>query len=87
MNESTKSREGHYTACAGLTAIGAKVRQLNLFGPIHEYVWIAQKTFKRAPTDKLYDGWISLLTGAQGLVENHYAPKSRPSIARRIWSK
>jgi len=32
-------------------------------------VKIAQKTVKDAPIDKLYDGWIAMLTGAHGLVE------------------
>jgi hypothetical protein len=80
MNESTTSREGHFTARASLAAIGVKVRQLDLFGPIDEQVRIAQKTVKHAPTDKLYDAWISMLAGAQGLVEINTRLRVDPAV-------
>ncbi len=69
MNESTTSAESHFSACASLGASGVKVRQLDLFGPIQRGVSMAQKTVKHAPTDKLYDAFISMLAGAHGLVE------------------
>lgn len=50
-------------------AIGPHVRELKLFEPIEQTVQIVQKTIKDRPTDKLYDAFISLLAGAQGLVE------------------
>ena len=37
--------------------------------PIRQGVHIAQKTVKHSPTDKLYDGFSSLLAGAHGLLE------------------
>jgi hypothetical protein len=46
-----------------------KIHQLDLFGPIRKNVQIAQKTVKHTPTDKLYDGFIAMLAGADGLVE------------------
>jgi hypothetical protein len=52
-----------------LAAIGIKLRELKVFQPIQQSVQIAQKTIKDSPTDKLYDAFISLLAGAQGLVE------------------
>jgi hypothetical protein len=42
---------------------------LNLFLPITERVKIAQKTVKDSPAEKLYDGLISILCGAGGMVE------------------
>jgi hypothetical protein len=69
MNESTTRTTRRFSPCASLAAIGVKLRQLDLFGPIRKSVWIAQKTVKHAPTDKLYDAFISLLAGAHGLVE------------------
>jgi hypothetical protein len=45
------------------------VRRLDLFGPIHAGVHIAQKTVRYPPTDKLDDAFLALLAGAQGLVE------------------
>src|SRR5690349_793435 len=52
-----------------LTALGLKVQQLDLFGPIRAKVQIPQKTVRYTPLDKLYDAFITLLTGAAGLVE------------------
>jgi hypothetical protein len=59
----------HSTAHASLAALGVHLRRLDLFGPIREQVHIAQKTVRYTPTDKLYDAFIALLAGAQGLVE------------------
>src|SRR5438477_11628968 len=66
MNESTTK---HFTGCASLAAVGVKLRQLDVFGPIRQSVRIAQKTVKHTPIDKVYDAFISLLAGAHGLVE------------------
>ena len=41
-------------ACASLAAIGVKLRERDIFGPIRQRVRIGQKTVKYAPTDKLY---------------------------------
>jgi hypothetical protein len=57
----------HSTAHASLAALGVHVRQLDLFGPIRQHVHIAQKTVRYTPTDKRYDAFIALLTGAHGL--------------------
>jgi hypothetical protein len=68
MNESiTVSKQ--FSSCASLAALGIKLRELDLFGPIREQVHITQKTIKDSPGDKLYDAFISLLAGAHGLVE------------------
>jgi Transposase DDE domain group 1 len=69
MNESITPTTNHFTACATLAAIGAKMKQLDLFGPIRAGVQIRQKTIKHTPIDKLMDALISLLAGAHGLVE------------------
>lgn len=69
MNESNTKTQKHFSARTSLAAIGVKVRQLDIFGPIRERVKIAQKTVKHTPVDKLYDGFIAMLAGAQGLVE------------------
>src|SRR6266446_1174320 len=69
MNESITRTTTHFSPTASLAAIGVKLRQLDLFGPIRTTVQIRQKTVKHTPADKLYDAWISLLAGAHGLVE------------------
>ena len=68
MKKST-TISAHSSPCASLAAIGARIRSLDLFGPIRQTVQIAQKTVKYTPTDKLYDAFITILAGAHGLVE------------------
>lgn len=58
-----------YTSVLPLTAIGAKSRKVKLFEPIEREVKIQQKIVKHRPVDKLKDGYIAILAGAQGLVE------------------
>src|SRR5215210_1048793 len=58
-----------FSPCAGLAAIGIRLRSLDLFGPIRQRVRIAQKAVKYTPADKLYDAFIAMLAGAHGLVE------------------
>src|SRR5258707_1509285 len=69
MNESITSTTNHFSPAASLAALGVKLSQLDLFGPIRTQVQIKQKTVNHTPTDKLYDAFISLLAGAHGLVE------------------
>jgi len=52
-----------------LAALGQILQQRDLFGPVRDLVKIEQKTVKHAPTDKLYDALIAILSGAHGLVE------------------
>jgi hypothetical protein len=80
MNESTTPTTKQFTGCASLAAIGVKVHQLDLFGPIRKRVRIAQKTVKHTPIDKLYDGFISLLAGAHGLVEINTRLRTEPAL-------
>src|SRR6266436_2644956 len=80
MNDSTTNTTSHFTACASLAAIGVKVQQLDLFGPIRKLVQIAQKTVKYSPSDKLYDGFITILAGAQGLAEINTRLRSDPAL-------
>lgn len=68
MNESTTLVK-HFSSCASLAALGIKLRELDVFGPIREQVKIGQKTIKDSPVDKLGDAFISMLAGAHGLVE------------------
>src|SRR5258707_7893328 len=69
MNESTIWATKTFTGSASLAAIGIKLAELKLFEPIAQQVQIAQKTIKDRPSDKLYDAFIGILAGADGLVE------------------
>jgi len=70
----------HSTAHASLAALGVQLRHLDLFGPIRQQVHIAQKTVRYTPTDKLYDAFIALLTGAHGLVEINGRLRPDPAL-------
>jgi|SRR5579884_3767827 len=68
------------TAYASLAALGVKLRHVDLFAPIRQGVHIPQKTVRYAPTDKLYDAFIALLAGAQGLVEINHRLRADPAL-------
>ena len=81
MRESTTPvRRRQSTPHATLVAVGLKVQQLDLFGPIRQQVHIRQKTVRYTPTDKLYDAWIAILAGAHGLVEVNTRLRSDPAL-------
>src|SRR5918998_2858544 len=79
---STLTAARHFSARASLAALGLKLRSLDLFGPVRETVKIAQKTVKHRPSHKLYDAFITLLSGAQGLVEINTRLRSDPAVQR-----
>jgi hypothetical protein len=69
MTESSTNMTKRFSTSASLAAVGVKLQQLDLFGPIRKAVQIAQKTVKDTPTDKLYDAFIAMLAGAESMVE------------------
>lgn len=72
MNKSiilSEDVKAYFSSHASLAALGRKVKQLKVFEPIVQEVKIGQKTVKYRPNEKLLDAFISLLAGAQGLVE------------------
>jgi len=70
----------HGTAPASLAVLGLKLRQLDLFGPIRDEVRVAQKTVRHTPGEKLYDAFIALLAGAQGLVGRNRRLRADPAL-------
>jgi hypothetical protein len=72
MNKSilvSEAVQAYFSSHASLAALGRKVKQLKVFEPIVQEVKVAQKIVKYRPSEKLLDAFISLLAGAQGLVE------------------
>lgn len=80
MRESITAPIGSYTPAASLAALGVKLSQINLFGPIQRLVHIAQKTVKHSPLDKLSDGFITILAGAHGMVEINTRLRADPAL-------
>jgi hypothetical protein len=68
-SEGSAEMSREFTECASLAALGLKIQQIDLFGPIRQHVHLAQKTVKYTPLEKLYDAFIALLAGSQRLVE------------------
>jgi hypothetical protein len=80
MTESMIPNSCHYTPAASLAGLGVKLQQVRLFEPIERLVHIAQKTVKYRPTDKLYDSFITMLTGAHGMVEINTRLRADPPL-------
>lgn len=83
MDESTiPTTRRQSTPRASLAALGLKLQQLDLFGPVRHHVYIPQKTVRYTPTDKLYDALIAILAGAHGMVESNTRVRSDPAVQR-----
>lgn len=82
MEQSTIAAPTTFTPRATLAALGCHLRQLDLFAPIRERVRVAQKTVTHTPAEKLYDAFIAILAGAQGLVEVNTRLGSDPALQR-----
>src|SRR5258708_3833499 len=80
MIESITFTAGHYTPAASLAALGVKLQQIDLFGPIQRVVRIAQKTVKHSPLEKLSDCFIAMLAGAHGIVEINTRLRADPVL-------
>jgi len=79
-DETSKVSETYYSARAFLAGLGAKIKALDIFAPITQGVTIAQKTVKDTPSEKLYDAFISILCGAEGIVEVNKLVRSDPAL-------
>jgi hypothetical protein len=64
MSQSTK-----FSPRASLIALGNYLENTPIWQIIEQEVKIKQKVLQHTPTDKLKDAWISMLAGAQSLVE------------------
>ena len=71
-----------FTPSASLAALGARLRDLELFDPVRQHVHIPQKTVLDSPLDKLYDAFIAVLAGAHGLCEVNTRLRSDPVLQR-----
>jgi hypothetical protein len=55
------------------------LQQLKVFEPIRQRVKIEQKSVKYTPIEKLYDGFLTLLARAHGLVEINTRLRADPA--------
>ena len=76
----TPARSDRFSARAPLAAIGIRLRQLHLFGPVSAQVHIAQQQVQHTPIPKLSDALIAILAGAHGLVKSTKRLRADPSL-------
>jgi hypothetical protein len=79
-NTTTPAISYRFSARAALAALGIRLQQLKLFGPVSARVHIDQKQVKHTPVQKLYDAFIAILAGAHGLVEINKRLRSDPGV-------
>jgi len=85
MGQATTARSGrHFSAHASLAGIGVLLRQRDVCGPIRVRVRIAQKTVRHTPLEKLYDGFVAILSGAHGLGEINTRLRGNPTLQRAL---
>ena len=87
MNECITAPTCHFTPAASLAALGVVLEQRKVFEPIRAQVHIEQKTVKHTPVDKLYDSFITRLSGADGLVEINTLLRADPALQRAFGRK
>jgi hypothetical protein len=80
--QSTTTKLDPFTPHASLAALGAKIRDLQLFDVIEQHVTIAQKTVKDSPTQKLSDAFVAILAGAHGICEIETRLRADPILQR-----
>lgn len=69
MSQSITSLDAHFSPHASLAGLVAHVKARGIFDVLSTQVQIAQKTVKDRPSDKVLDILLTLLTGAQSLVQ------------------
>ena len=84
MLQSTTSLETLFRPHASLAAIAAQLKARGIFDTLRTGVQIAQKTVKDSPQDKLIDILMTLLCGAQSLVQINTLLRSDPALQRSI---
>ena len=80
--ESAIGSRGSGTGHASLAALGTQLRRREFFAPVAAMVRVPQKTIRYAPADKLYDLWIGILAGIQGIGEINRVLRADPALQR-----
>ncbi|MFL6257180.1 MAG: hypothetical protein ACJ74T_19400 [Pyrinomonadaceae bacterium] len=78
MSTTTK----HFSPRASLAALGLRLRRLGLFEALAAHVHVPQKTVRHTPAEKLYDAFVAILAGAQGLSEINTKLRADPTLQR-----
>jgi hypothetical protein len=76
-----------FTPAASLAAVGVVLEQRKVFEPTRAQVQIEQKTVKHTPLDKLYESFITRLSGAHGLGEINTRLRADHALQRAFGRK
>lgn len=82
MSQSTTSCTTLFSPHASLSALVAHLASRGIFQELRSGVQLAQKTVKDSPQDKLLDILLSLLAGAQSLVQLNTLLRADPALQR-----
>jgi len=82
MSQSTTSLDTQFSSHASLAGLVAHLASRGIFDEVRQSVHIAQKTVKDSPQDKLLDILLTLLCGAQSLVQLNTLLRADPALQR-----
>ena len=83
VSQSNTSETTLFSSHASLAALAAHIAARGVFDLIRRSVHIQQKTVKDSPEDKVIDILLTLLAGAQSLVQINTLLRSDPSTSLR----
>jgi hypothetical protein len=84
MSQSTTSFQPLFSSHASLAALAAQLDARGLFSILRRGVHIAQKTIKDSPQDKLIEILMTLLCGAESLVQINTLLRSDPAFQHSV---
>jgi hypothetical protein len=84
MSRSTTTFKPLFSSHASLAALAAQLKARGIFDKVRQGVHIMQKTVKDSPQDKLIDILMTLLCGAQSLVQINSLLRSDPALQQSI---
>jgi hypothetical protein len=82
MSQSTTFLDSHFSSHASLAALVAHLKARGIFDELRSGVQMAQRTVKDSPQDKLLDILLTLLCGAQSLVQLNTLLRADPALQR-----
>src|SRR5436853_6067800 len=82
MSQSTTSFDTQFSPHASLAALVAHMQRRGIFDLVRLGVQIGQKTVKDSPQEKLLDILLTLLCGAQSLVQLNTLLRADPALQR-----
>src|SRR5436190_21665539 len=84
MSQSNTSQQTLFSPHASLAALAVQLQRHGILEELRTGVQIAQKTVKDRPQDKLIDILMTLLCGAQGLVQINTLLRADPALQRSL---